>query len=199
MPAFLGPSISQGCLGPPALPGNEAAALGLCRLRSGIRFYWDHDIWSMCTFFLSLWSEMCQAGQGKGKNLVTPTPQWSGDSSQVPGFVPFQISMSKGNNGLRTCMARKPSLPDRLGFNKTLDLGIYSIVHSSIKYLSSICHVHGLLLTTGIWKWEKCIPWPEIVHSAMNQIPRKHSNYVSVIIQVSVNADLGAQSREPLT
>ena len=103
----------------------------------------------MCPFFLSLWSEICQAGQGKGKNLVTPAPQWSGDSSQAPGFVPFQISMSKGNNGLRACMARKPSLPDRLGFNKTLNLSIYSIVHSSIKYLSSICHVHSLLLTTG--------------------------------------------------
>ena len=97
-------------------------------------------------------------------------------------------------------MARKPSLPDRLGFNKTLNLGTCSIVHSkSIKYLSSIRHVHGLLLTTGIRKWEKCIPGPESVHSAMNQIPRKHGSHVSVIMEVGANTDLGAQSRQPLT
>lgn len=96
-------------------------------------------------------------------------------------------------------MARKPSLQGRLGLNMTLNLGIYSVVLSSTKYLSSIYRVHSHLLTTGIWRWGKDIPWPQGVHSAMKQIPRKHSHSVGVTIEVGVNPDLRAQSREPLT
>lgn len=47
-------------------------------------------------------------------------------------------------------MAEQLSLPDRLGLNKTLNLGSYSIIHSSIKYLQRLYHVHSHLLTTDI-------------------------------------------------
>lgn len=42
-------------------------------------------------------------------------------------------------------MARKLSLPDRLRFYWTLYLGIYATYLSSIRYLSSICHMLGHL------------------------------------------------------
>lgn len=47
-------------------------------------------------------------------------------------------------------MAEQLSVTDRLGFNRSFSLGSYSIIHSSIKYLPRLFHVHGHLLTADI-------------------------------------------------
>lgn len=70
------------------------------------------------------------------------------------------MAMNKDNNDLGICMSRKPSLSDRMGVNKTLNLGIYSTIHSNIRYLSSIYHAHGHLLTIEIERWERVSPDP---------------------------------------
>lgn len=93
-------------------------------------------------------------------------------------------------------MTRKLNLPEKLGFNWNLNLGICSIIYLSIKYLSSPCPLlpaycrdievgkeYSLMLTCP---------------STMKQVLRKCPND-TVMIKVCVNPGLGEQSGEQLT
>lgn len=157
---FLGHGFAQGHFGPPTLTGIETiAALGLCPVRAGMRLCWGHDPYRILAFFTK--SVVREGGWARwGRSLDISAPPWAGDVLRASKFVPFLMATNKHHNGLKACMARKPCLPDTLQFNRTLNIGIYFKIHSSIKYLSSIYYMHDHLHTTRTQRWGKDIPWP---------------------------------------
>lgn len=48
------------------------------------------------------------------------------------GFVPFLMATNKDHNGFGTFMARKPSLPVSLKFNRTLNRGSTSLLTQAL-------------------------------------------------------------------
>lgn len=132
------------------------SCIGLCLVTAGMRLRWGHDPCKILAFFLSLWSER-EDEQGEGEALIPQHPSEQGVLSEPLDLC--LMATNKDHNGFGTYMVRKPRLADSPEFKRTLNIGIYFIIQSSIKYLSSIYCVHAHQLTTGTQRWGKDIPW----------------------------------------